>query len=137
MNIRRLIILTLSIILIGGVCFLYFTYNPTEHSFFVPCPLKYTTGIECPGCGSQRAIHQLLHGNIATAFGLNPLLIISLPLLIYGLGLKVHNYIYDTQHRFMLFYHKWFVYGYFGLVVVYWIARNIPYYPFTLLSSDG
>lgn len=134
---NRLYLLTLSIILLGGVCYLYFKFNPTEHSFFLPCPLRYTTGLECPGCGSQRAIHQLMHGNFAIAFGLNPLLILSLPLILYGVGIKAYNYVYKTQHRFMLFYSKWFIYSYFSLVLLYWILRNIPVYPFSLLSSGS
>ena len=137
MNIKRLIILTLSIIAIGGVCFFYFTFNPTEHSFFLSCPLRYATGLECPGCGSQRAVHQLLHGNIREAFGLNPFLLLSLPLIVYSLGLKVYNYLFNESRRFMLFYHKWFIYGYFGLAILFAIARNINTYPFTILSSGN
>lgn len=137
MNSKRLIILTLSITAIGGVFYFYFKFNPTEHSFFLACPLRYTTGLECPGCGSQRAIHQLLHGDIVAAFKLNPFFILSIPLIIYGLGLKVYNYLFDASHRFMLFYDKRFIYGYFGLAILFAIARNINAYPFTLLSSGN
>ncbi len=31
------------------------------------------TGLLCPGCGSQRAIHQLLHGHLAASFQYNQL----------------------------------------------------------------
>ena len=137
MNTKRLIILTLSILGIGGVCFFYFTFNPTEHSFFLSCPLRYATGYECPGCGSQRAVHHLLHGDFKTAWGLNPFLLLSLPLIIYGIGSKVYNYLYNTSHRVMLFYDKRFIYGYFGLAILFAILRNIPVYPFTLLSSGN
>ena len=137
MNTKRLLILTLSIIGLGGVGFFYFTFNPIEHSFFLSCPLRYATGLECPGCGSQRAIHHLLHGDLKTAFGLNPFLILSLPLIIYGLGAKVYNYLFEASHRVMLFYDKRFIYGYFGLAILFAIARNINAYPFTLLSSGN
>lgn len=137
MNKKRLLILTLSIIAIGGVCYFYFKYNPTEHSFFLPCPLRYATGLECPGCGSQRAIHQLLHGDFKAAWGLNPFLILSIPLMLYGLGVKAYNYLFQTSKRFMLFYHKWFIYGYFGLAFLFAILRNINTYPFSLLSSGN
>ncbi len=135
MNPKRLSILTFSFAVLGGVFYFYFKFNPTEHSFFLSCPLRYATGLECPGCGSQRAIHQLLHGDIVAAFKLNPFFILSIPLIIYSLGFKVYNYLFDASHRFMLFYDKRFIYGYFGLAILFAIARNINAYPFTLLSS--
>lgn len=137
MDNKRLLILTLFMIIIGGVCYLYFKFNPTEHSFFLSCPLRYVTGLECPGCGSQRAIHQLLHGNFKAAWGLNPFLILSIPLMLYGLGIKAYNYLYHSSKRFMLFYNKWFIYGYFGIALLFAILRNINAYPFTLLSSGS
>lgn len=41
-----------------------------------------TGGLRCPGCGSQRAIHSLLHLQFKEAFLFNPLVIISIPFLI-------------------------------------------------------
>ena len=38
------------------------------------------TGWECPGCGSQRAIHALLHGQLGQAWHYNALLLFELPL---------------------------------------------------------
>jgi hypothetical protein len=34
----------------------------------------------CPGCGSLRAAHQLLHGNLKEAWALNKPILIALPL---------------------------------------------------------
>ena len=39
---------------------LYFFINPST-AFFPKCPIYSTTGIYCPGCGSQRALHDFLH----------------------------------------------------------------------------
>ncbi len=118
----------------GGLFLTYFLFNPSLHSFFVPCPFKYLTGYHCPGCGSQRAIHQLLHGDLLSAFRLNPLMILSLPLIFWGLGTMVWNFIYDTKLRVKLFYSNLFIYTYFGVVLIYWIVRNIPYVPFSHLT---
>ncbi len=41
------------------------------------CPFRALSGWSCPGCGSQRAIHELLHLQIAEAFRQNALLIIA------------------------------------------------------------
>ena len=53
--------------------------DPTSGAFFPKCIFRLLTGFECPGCGSQRALHSLLHLDIAAAWGYNPFLIIMLP----------------------------------------------------------
>lgn len=57
-----------------------FVFDPAQHSFYPRCTLKALTGLDCPGCGGLRATHQLLHGNIAAAFRLNPLFVTLGPL---------------------------------------------------------
>ncbi len=119
---------------LGGIIIIYSYFNPAQHSFFIPCPFNYVTGYHCPGCGSQRAIHQLLHLNILGALRFNPLLILSLPLIFLGVGVQIWNFIFETQYRIPLFYNNKFIYGYFIVVILYWILRNIPYEPFNLLA---
>jgi hypothetical protein len=38
-----------------------------------PCPFHALTGLPCPGCGATRAVLALARGDIAGAFGWNPL----------------------------------------------------------------
>lgn len=59
---------------------LYGLVNPAE-SFFPRCPIHALTGWQCPGCGSQRAIHALLNGDMAQAWGYNPMLFFFLPVI--------------------------------------------------------
>ncbi len=131
---NKLLKIALITIGLGGIFFLYFSYNPTQSGFFIPCPFHHITGFHCPGCGSQRALHELFHGNIYGAFRLNPLMVLTLPILVYGLGITATNFVFNTQYRFKLFYSNTFIYGYFGLAILYWILRNLPYYPFNLLA---
>src|SRR5438445_13753970 len=64
---------------------LYFIFDPTKVSIFPPCLLHQVTGLDCPGCGAQRALHQLLHGNLIAALRLNAMFVLSLPLwALYG-----------------------------------------------------
>ena len=65
-----------------GMCaaVLLFLFDPTSSSFYPTCLFHQMTGLLCPGCGSLRAMHQLLHGHLATAFRFNPLLMLALPL---------------------------------------------------------
>ncbi|MCG2420124.1 DUF2752 domain-containing protein [Aequorivita sp. F47161] len=123
-------------VLLLSFVFVYYFFNPASN-FFIPCPFHYLTGFYCPGCGSQRAIHLLLHGDVFGAFRFNPLMVLTLPILIYGLGLTLANWIFGTQKRFMLFYSKLFIFGYFGLAILFWILRNLPFYPFNLLAPTA
>ena len=60
------------------------------------CPIHYSTGIECPGCGSSRCAKEMVSMNFSTAFKYNPLAFIAIPsLLIFSLfkifDLRVKN----------------------------------------------
>jgi hypothetical protein len=45
-----------------------------------PCPFRALTGWECPFCGGTRLGSALLHGDLAGAFGYNPVVFVSLVL---------------------------------------------------------
>ena len=68
----------------GIVLFYYFSDPGSSHSGF-PCLLHSATGFLCWGCGGQRALHQLLHGNFQNAFELNALVFPVVALLSYTL----------------------------------------------------
>ena len=56
---------------------------------FQDCLWKKHFGIECPGCGIQRAFECLLHGDIFGSVSLYPALLPSLAMLVYlGLHLR-------------------------------------------------
>lgn len=63
-------------------------------------------------------------------------MVLSIPLILYGLLVTAWNYVFETQYRIKFFYSKLFIYGYFGLAVMYWVLRNISYYPFNLLAPS-
>lgn len=65
-----------------ALIFIYKNYNPnnSEYSEFFPkCPVKLTTGLDCPGCGSQRVVHNLLNLDFNNALNENPLIVFLLP----------------------------------------------------------
>ena len=45
----------------------------------LPCPFKYLTGLDCPGCGFQRSVLALFKGDIQQSFSFYPP---TIPLLI-------------------------------------------------------
>ena len=57
-----------------------FFLDPATHGFYPPCLFKTIFGLPCPGCGSLRALHQLLHGNLEAAWTLNKPVVVGLPL---------------------------------------------------------
>src|SRR3982751_4231256 len=58
-------------------------FNPATSGLYPPCPFRLLTGLNCPGCGTLRGLHQLLHGHPLAALDLNPLLIVTLPIMAY------------------------------------------------------
>lgn len=77
------IFLLIATALVGLLALLYW-FDPATSRFFPPCPTQTYLGLQCPGCGSTRAMHQLLHGNLRAAFALNPVTPLVGPLLAYG-----------------------------------------------------
>ena len=115
-----------------AVVFVLFFMDPADGSFFPPCPFHHLTGLYCPGCGSLRAVHQLLHGNLAAAFGLNPLMVLSLPFLGYCLiSPRVAALTKRAKGGFIPAFWIWSI---LIVIILFWILRNLPFYPFTLLA---
>jgi len=111
-------------------------FDPATSGIFPPCPLQYLTGWYCPGCGSLRALHQLLHGNLLAAWELNPLTIVLLPFLAYGVASYV---VFKVRGQYLprLFLPALWIRALCGLIILFGIARNIPVYPFELLAPGG
>ncbi len=66
-----------------------FWFDPSRFAFYPACQFHRLTGLQCPGCGSLRALHQLLHGRLAAAFHFNALLVVSLPALAWWTGRRL------------------------------------------------
>ena len=98
---------------------------------FPECMFRAFTGWYCIGCGMTRALHALAHGDVLRAFSMTPLamsLLAVSPLLgAWKLGWQprwMRPLIATvSEPKF------WLV-----LLPVYWIARNLPWFPFTLLA---
>lgn len=73
--------LLLGIIAVVVVVALYYAFDPERHPF-PRCLFKQLTGWDCAGCGSQRMLHALLHGDIALAWHYNAGIIVGMPILL-------------------------------------------------------
>lgn len=84
---RRLAAYCLLFGVLGGLALWYGTYAPRSLPDLLRCPLFSLTGIQCPLCGGQRAVHALIHGAWGEAWRWNPLVVGGLavaPLYCYG-----------------------------------------------------
>lgn len=77
---RNTVIVGLGIVASVAGALALFLFDPAQHGFYPRCFFKMATNLDCPGCGGLRATHQLLHGNVARAFALNPLFIVAIPI---------------------------------------------------------
>ncbi|MBQ7690591.1 MAG: DUF2752 domain-containing protein [Muribaculaceae bacterium] len=60
---------------------IYFVFDPSaEGSLFPRCVFLTLTGWKCPGCGSQRALHSLLHGDLLGVIRFNAALPVAVAL---------------------------------------------------------
>jgi hypothetical protein len=110
--------------------FLFF-FNPSSpaNQFFPKCPFRLVTGCQCPGCGSTRAFYQLLHLHPVAAFKFNPLMILTLPFLIYGFLGFTKSAITGKPYR-RLFIPSIYLWAWLVVMIFFWIFRNTPWYPF-------
>ena len=114
-------IVGLGLLVCAGV--VLYAYNPATATFFPRCPFLVLTGLKCPGCGSQRGLHALLHGDVPLAFHYNALMVLSLPLiflLLYAEACRTKRpAFYARVHRSV------YIWIYFAAVIVWSVARNV------------
>ena len=113
---------------------LYFYFDPSFHEFFPSCPFHTFTGLYCPGCGSQRAFHALLNGDITLALGYNMLFVLFLPFMLYSAGVTVNNIFRKQKIRQQIFRSQSFTFATLAVVLLFWILRNIQLAPFAWLA---
>jgi hypothetical protein len=109
-----------------------FAYDPMRVGFYPRCPLYLLTGLYCPGCGSLRAGHALLHGHLAEAVGFNAFLVAALPFLLYGLARRLAPLAGFTLPEVRLSARS--VWAVFAAVCAFAVLRNLPWAPFTALA---
>ncbi|MFA7389444.1 MAG: DUF2752 domain-containing protein [Proteiniphilum sp.] len=116
---------TALLLLLPVVLFLYYSFDPATDPFFPICPFRAVTGLECPGCGSQRAIHSLLHLHPGDALAYNALMVLALPYILLGFWLEWlgGGKRYPRLQRFL--FGRWSALVVLLLVLSFWIGRNV------------
>jgi len=103
----------------------YYSFSPEESSFFPQCPFHYLTGYDCPGCGSQRAFHNLLHLRISSAFMANPFMVLAIPYVLVGLYFEYFGGKESFPEIRKIFFGKNAAIIIFVIVFIFWIGRNL------------
>ena len=96
-----------------------YTFPPGEHSFYPRCVFHAMTGLQCPGCGSTRALHHLLHGRIAEAWRFNLMLFAMIFTGIFAMPSVARG----TTPSFLQ--KPWFAWTALAVVVGWGVLRNV------------
>lgn len=119
----KVLYLTVAAGILAAICFLYYRFNPQTCAFFPRCPFYVLTGYLCPGCGSQRVVHSLLHLDLASAFRYNAYLVLLLPyaaLAVFAAAFRVRcNWLYRIVNS------RVSMLSFAVVTVVWWGVRNV------------
>jgi hypothetical protein len=118
---------------ISGVAAVLYLFSPYDSGLYATCPFKVLTDLHCPGCGTLRGLHELTLGHLGTAIGLNPLMVLSLPFIAFSIIKYIVAGILGRTER-KIFIPSVFIWSLLGIIILFWILRNLPYFPFTMLA---
>ncbi len=135
-NTLKLFVVHATIVLVVFLFYVIYQNNPLVSSFYPPCFFHKLTGLYCPGCGSARALYHLLHLNIITAIDQNVFAVISTPFVAWHF---IRLYINEVFGRNLkpVFFPGYTIIAILVLILIFWVIRNLPYYPFSMLAPDG
>ena len=108
-----------------------------SHPWFPPCLFQAATGWYCPGCGSTRGLHDLLHGHVIAAWRMNALMVLCVPFLAYAyLAFAARSCFPQAawaNPRRAPIKAAW-IWSLVAVILLYWILRNLPFSPFMWLA---
>ena len=119
---RRLLFVPLALVILA-VLFLRFGL-----SILPDCLFFEATGLHCPGCGGIRATLSLLEGDVPSAIYYNPLIVAFYLLLAVWYLLFCWNALFRRQYRRPFAFSPWQGYLFLGVVLLFWVVRNCPFY---------
>ena len=109
--------------LIIALLLFYFLFDPQQSPFMPQCLFHRITGYQCVGCGTQRMLHALLHGDFTAAFRANAFAFCALPAILFLLWLEINRKKYPGLYAGV---HSVFFIISVGVALLLWmILRNI------------
>ena len=123
MNSGRVLAAAAACIAIAAAATTYYLFDPAEAAWMPHCLWKTLTGTDCPGCGSQRMMHALMHGDLARAWHANAFALCMIPFIIFLLWLEMtrerHPELYARLHKTST------IWTLAGVITAWWICRNL------------
>jgi hypothetical protein len=105
------------------VAAILFLCDPARVPIYPVCLFHRLTGLDCPACGSLRALHALLHGDFIAALHFNAFLVLSLPIFAW-LGFV---FVWRETHGLpAIKIHPLWLWLYFAAFVTFGILRELP-----------
>jgi hypothetical protein len=124
---RRREALSVAAVTLGGLAVgaTLFAIDPNEPGHYPTCPFLATTGLWCPGCGSLRATHDLLHGDLAGALARNPMAVLAVPYLVLAFVTWILRVSGRAAPRSTSL-PPWTIWALLGAVLAFGVLRNVP-----------
>jgi hypothetical protein len=101
--------------------------DPESSGAYPACPFRALTGLACPGCGSLRALHDLVHGSPAAALDHNAVFVLAL---VAAVLLSARAFVAPAARTVR----PWLPYAALGLLALWTVLRNLPWAPFAVLA---
>ena len=98
--------------------------DPNVAGHYPVCLSLTLTGTYCPLCGGLRAVHDLMLGNVAGAFRMNPLVVLGLPFLALAWWRWLRRAARGARVGARM--PTWPAWAIFGVIAAFWVARNVP-----------
>lgn len=110
------------LILLLGIVYVVLIYTT---DFRIPCPFRYVTGLDCPGCGVSRVILSYLKLDFKTAFYTNPVITVILPILFVDFIYHKYHYVVHNNRKPFNKLENISMYVMIGSLILYAVIKNI------------
>jgi hypothetical protein len=102
-----------------------FRFPPDRYDFYPRCPIYTYLHLQCPGCGTTRALSALLHGHLREALHQNPLTTILLPIILLYLAYSYSQR--SSRPDRLLTLPIPILYSLFAVAAIFTVTRNLPW----------
>lgn len=123
---RRRVVLVVIVVFAAMILVpLYFYFDPAHAHLAPKCMFHTLTGLDCPSCGGQRALHSLLNGEVWLSVRYNPFLWLCAPYILLLLYTSIFRG-ERTERLYNWLTSKRVVWSFLALYIVWWVVRNLP-----------